>query len=606
MPELPEVEAARRLVERHCIGAVISRAKVADDSTVISDVSPSKLQEALTGRRILGAHRKGKHLWLQLDAQPWPSFQFGMTGAVLIKGVKGPQYKSSKAKDDEEFPTKYFKVHLELDSGVEMAFTDKRRFARVRLLPEPSKAPPISELGFDALTELPSEEDFQSGIKSKKGSIKGLLLDQSFLAGIGNWVADEVLYQAKIHPEQPATILSTDDCKHLRAAIHEVVEKAVEVDADSERFPENWIFHQRWDRKPGKLDGKLLSVYTNCTLLWSFFCKGPTSAYVPALQKYSGPPLKSLRKKASSKDEADDEDEEAKVKSRKRVPDKRASAKDGRDDEDKEAQGNVQKRMSRKGVSSKKEPEDKVNEISESAQKRDSQRRASSKPQKREDEDEDSRKQSASKEDPEDRDNGPKVNTQKRASGNRAVSKEGQEDEENEEGKTKKRGRHNPTTATAQDKGSSAVSLGNAESKHGKGRPPKSINGDVSKATDVKPLTEEGAPERNKGKMATGPSCSQEYYFKSVMQSSCTRIDQQNGVQCNRFHLRPLLCKHRINLSTGMYRVIEHQACQPVFKSYVKALPQPKSPILSHITTYSAPLFFRSRVLSLFLRLPCA
>jgi formamidopyrimidine-DNA glycosylase len=60
---------------------------------------------------------------------------------------------------------------------------------------QPSKAPPISELGFDALTELPSEEDFQSGIKSKKGSIKGLLLDQSFLAGIGNWVADEVLYQ---------------------------------------------------------------------------------------------------------------------------------------------------------------------------------------------------------------------------------------------------------------------------------------------------------------------------------------------------------------------------------------------------------------------------
>jgi hypothetical protein len=213
---------------------------------------------------------------------------------------------------------------------------------------------------------------------------------------------------------------------------------------------------------------------------------GQTSAYVPALQKYSGPQLKSLRKKPSLKDEEDDEDEEAKVKSRKRVPDKRASAKDGRDDEDKEAQGNVQKRMSRKGVSSKKEPEDKVNEISESAQRR----RASSKPQEPEDEDEDSRKQSASNEDPEDRDNGPKVNTQKSASGNRAVSKEGQEDEDKEEGKTKKRGRHNPTTAAAQDKGSSAVTLGNAESKHGKGRPPKSINGNVSKATDVKPLTE--------------------------------------------------------------------------------------------------------------------
>jgi hypothetical protein len=55
----------------------------------------------------------------------------------------------------------------------------------------------------------------------------------------------------------------------------QVLEKAVEVDADSDRFPENWIFHQRWHRKPGKLDGKLLSVYTNCSLLWSYFCKGP-------------------------------------------------------------------------------------------------------------------------------------------------------------------------------------------------------------------------------------------------------------------------------------------------------------------------------------------
>jgi formamidopyrimidine-DNA glycosylase len=285
--------------------------------------------------------------------------------------------------------------------------------------------------------------------------------------------------QAKIHPEQPATILSSDDCKHLRAAIHEVVEKAVAVDADSECFPENWIFHQRWHRKPGKLDGNQIETIA---------VNGRTSAYVPALQKYSGPPLKSLRKKASSKDEADDEDEEAKVKSRKRVPEKRASAKDGRDDE--EAQGNVQKRISRKGVSPKKEPEVKVNETSENSQKRDSRRRASSKPQEPEDEDEDSRKQSASKEDPEDRDNGPKANTQKRASGNRAVSKEGPEDEDKEEGKTKKRGRHNPTTAAAQDKGSSAVTFGNAESKHGKGRPPKSINGNVSKATDVKLLTE--------------------------------------------------------------------------------------------------------------------
>jgi formamidopyrimidine-DNA glycosylase len=77
MPELPEVEAARRALQAICVGRMIKRCAVARDSVVISGVTPLRLESALVGRSILEAKRKGKNLWLRLDAPPFPSFQFG-------------------------------------------------------------------------------------------------------------------------------------------------------------------------------------------------------------------------------------------------------------------------------------------------------------------------------------------------------------------------------------------------------------------------------------------------------------------------------------------------------------------------------------------------
>lgn len=92
MPELPEVEAAKRLVESHCLGATIVKALVDIDNKVIDGVTAAALQEALTGKKIVGAHRKGKHMWLELDSRPFPSFQFGVYspfdfffGATLLR-----------------------------------------------------------------------------------------------------------------------------------------------------------------------------------------------------------------------------------------------------------------------------------------------------------------------------------------------------------------------------------------------------------------------------------------------------------------------------------------------------------------------------------------
>lgn len=84
MPELPEVEVARRAIEDHCIGKTIKRSIVANDSKVIEGVSASDFEAALVGKTIVAAYRKGKNLWLQLDSPPFPSFQFG-TLIILTK-----------------------------------------------------------------------------------------------------------------------------------------------------------------------------------------------------------------------------------------------------------------------------------------------------------------------------------------------------------------------------------------------------------------------------------------------------------------------------------------------------------------------------------------
>ncbi|KAJ4718444.1 Formamidopyrimidine-DNA glycosylase [Melia azedarach] len=309
MPELPEVEAARRAIKEHCIGKKIVKSIIADDKKVIDGVSASDFEASILGKTILSAHRKGKNMWLRLDSPPFPSFQFGMSGAIYIKGVAVTKYKRSAVKDADEWPSKYSKFFVELDDGLELSFTDKRRFAKVRLLENPTSVPPISELGPDALLEPMTADEYAESLSKRKLGIKALLLDQSFISGIGNWLADEVLYQARIHPQQIAASLSKESCATLLKCIKEVIEKAIEVGADSSQFPDNWIFHSR-EKKPGKafVDGKKIDFIT---------AGGRTTAYVPELQKLNGvqtaKAVSKPKKQASKRKNTGDDDEDNSV-----------------------------------------------------------------------------------------------------------------------------------------------------------------------------------------------------------------------------------------------------------------------------------------------------
>lgn len=89
-------------------------------------------------------------------------------------------------------------------------------------------------------------EDFSSKVKKRNCPIKALFLDQSFSAGVGNWVADEILYHAHVHPETRCNGLTEEQIAKLHEQTSEVCRIAIEVNADDSKFPEDWLFKHRW------------------------------------------------------------------------------------------------------------------------------------------------------------------------------------------------------------------------------------------------------------------------------------------------------------------------------------------------------------------------
>jgi formamidopyrimidine-DNA glycosylase len=135
-----------------------------------------------------------------------------------------------------------------------MGFKDPRRLSRLRLVSgDPLKAEPISKLGFDPVLGLPEFDNFKKRVLCRAVPVKALLLDQSFSAGVGNWVADEILYQAMIHPAQYTNTLTDEEVRSLYDKMKYVCETAVQAEADEEKFPDDWLMKHRWNK--GKSNG---------------------------------------------------------------------------------------------------------------------------------------------------------------------------------------------------------------------------------------------------------------------------------------------------------------------------------------------------------------
>ena len=280
MPELPEVEAARRLARRVAVGRRIVGVWCALDAIVCERVAPDRIRRALLGRRVTGVGRHGKHFWLELDRRPWPSFHFGMAGGLHAPADPGVRLVSHGARGGPgaAWPPRFAKLVLDLSGGRALAFADGRRLGRIRLREDPRTTAPISALGFDALDALPAPARFHALLTARGAPIKAVLLDQGFAAGIGNWIADEVLYQARVAPKRRASTLTRVETRRIRAAIRLVVGTAVRVGSDGDRFPKGWLFHRRWGKKAGSSDARGRAIRHDTV-------GGRTTAWVPALQR---------------------------------------------------------------------------------------------------------------------------------------------------------------------------------------------------------------------------------------------------------------------------------------------------------------------------------
>ncbi len=280
MPELPEVESVRRLMRRVMQGKRIARAEVAPDEIVLSGVAPEAVQAAVEGRTVTDVGRKGKFWWIELDERPWLFGHLGMSGWVRQLGTESMRLHShgDAPLDDAEGRPRFLKLLLETEDGGRIAFTDGRRLGRLWLGPSPEEDPQVRRLGFDAHEELPAPEDLHPRLIRRKSPIKAVLLDQALFAGVGNYLADEALYHARLAPKRLASSLTPEETGQLHRALRQVLDHAVGVDADYQQFPDTWLFHHRWGGNRGAthLEGREIVRET---------VGGRTTAWVPEVQR---------------------------------------------------------------------------------------------------------------------------------------------------------------------------------------------------------------------------------------------------------------------------------------------------------------------------------
>jgi len=219
-----------------------------------------------------------------METPPHVLLHFGMTGWIFVKGhYTGYQ----PAKGDAIWPPRYVKFILKVggkgdhEEG-EYAFVDARRFARIRLIyhEDPLQVAPLKDSGFDPVLGMISLADFNDRLLARKVPIKALLLDQGFSAGVGNWVADEVLFQARLHPEQYSNTFSKGQVSTLYDSLVYVCKTAVDLLGDSSKFPDHWIMLHRWSKAK-----KESSRLPNGQTIKFLTVGGRTSAVVPEVQK---------------------------------------------------------------------------------------------------------------------------------------------------------------------------------------------------------------------------------------------------------------------------------------------------------------------------------
>lgn len=258
MPELPEIALFKKYLDSTALHQKISRVDF-PGSGVLQN-SPKEMQKALVGNSLEQSRRLGKYLMVGLKSGDCLVFHFGMTGGLEY-------YKNQEA-------PKYSKMVICFDNGYELAYTNRRKLGKIYLAEDCEQFQEDHSLGEDAL-EL-SEKEFLNLLEDKKGSIKGVLMDQKTLSGIGNVYSDEMLYQSGIHPKTKTDKLSETQRKTLFRNMISVLETAIDKEGERSEFPSDFLSRHRKKGEPcPKCSGKIEKISVS----------GRSTYFCPSCQK---------------------------------------------------------------------------------------------------------------------------------------------------------------------------------------------------------------------------------------------------------------------------------------------------------------------------------
>lgn len=231
MPELPEVETVVRSLRDDVVGRTFSAVSFNWPRQIVAP-SPAAFAERLVGQRIDALNRRGKYIVFSLSE-----------GALLIHlKMTGRLYMAHKWRSESD--DRYRRAVFVLDDGHELVFSDQRKFGRLYLTPQADDV--IGDLGPEPLYDDFTLETFRVLLSRRHAMIKPLLLNQRFIAGIGNIYADEALWRAQIDPRRKADTLQPAETDRLHRAIQEVLREGIQHEGAS----------INWYRKPDGTTGE--------------------------------------------------------------------------------------------------------------------------------------------------------------------------------------------------------------------------------------------------------------------------------------------------------------------------------------------------------------
>jgi formamidopyrimidine-DNA glycosylase len=212
MPELPEVETVARDLRGLIVGATIVDAETRWERT-LRDTTPEAFADGVAGRRIEAVGRRGKQVVVDLSGGAFLTIHLKMTGQLFVVPQGG--------RDDP-----YVRLVFELEDGREIRFRDIRKFGRIGLYGIEGRDP-FAKVGPEPLADAFTLKTFRRLLRSRKGRLKPLLLDQSFVAGVGNIYADEALWASRLHPLRTARTLRPADERRLWTHLRRILAEAV-------------------------------------------------------------------------------------------------------------------------------------------------------------------------------------------------------------------------------------------------------------------------------------------------------------------------------------------------------------------------------------------